>query len=556
MTGAVVAFVAAFAATATAQDVPGDRSPLAFDLVADARAADGPQVFAHYFTPFPISLDNEPADTDFYATEFLDPAGEGGKHAGYGGLLRQRPLPRPVSERDDWDVADMETEVRRAIDAGIDGFTLDLLGIEGVHWERAQTMLEAAARVDPDFEIVLMPDGNTATVEDPVALADAIVDIADHPSTYHLDDGRLVVAPFLPERVGADWWADWIGLMEDRGIEVALVPTVLDYFGTVDSFADISYGMSIFRTGSPSSVKSLPDMGTDAHERGLLWMHPVALQDVRPKSSNFSEANNTEALRAMWESASEVDAEWVQLITWNDYSEGTELAPSTNTGWSPLDITAFYATAFKSGTAPEIVRDRVYVSHRTHAVDAKPTGGQTSLMRLREGSSPARDTVEVLSFLRAGAKVTVDVGDSRYTYAAPAGVHAELFPLEPGTITVEAVAADGAVSAVTSPSVVSAEPEVQDLQYHFAGSGRDMRSAPPDEGGVPSTDPPGSLDTAPANAAPEATDKTTPASGSDLTMWGAVVLIVAVVVVVSVVVISGRRRSRPPPGGPPVGTTT
>ena len=52
------------------------------------------KVFIHYFTPFPISIDNRDPDNDYYAKGFISPDGEKGKHKSYGGYFRQRPLPR------------------------------------------------------------------------------------------------------------------------------------------------------------------------------------------------------------------------------------------------------------------------------------------------------------------------------------------------------------------------------------------------------------------------------------------------------------------------------
>ena len=505
--GALVVLTFGTVATSTA---PDEESPLAFDMPSAATLDDAaPRVFAHYFPAFPISLDNEDPSGDYYAAGFNAVDGEGGNHAEYGGFFRQRPLPRAVNPSDDWALEDMKTEVQRATDAGIDGFVIDILGLSGDGWNRVLLLLDAASAVDPEFRIMLMPDANTRVVDDPVALADAMASIADHPAVHHLDDGRLVIAPFMPEQVGTEWWADWMAMMSERGISVAFVPVLLDYGRSIDDFAEISYGVSVWGGRSLNSVDNLADMAADAHARGLIWMQPVALQDVRPKSGVYDEANNTETLRSMWSTAQATDADWVQIVTWNDYSEATEIAPSTNTGWSPLDINAYYTVAYKLGAAPTITRDRIYLSHRIQPVDAVPTGGQTSLMNLRTGSSPPRDGVEVLTFLRDGAVVEVTVGQSTYQYEAPAGVHAEVFPLEVGTVAVEALAPDGTEITVTSPHEVTDRPTVQDLQYRFADSGRDERSL-----SVPPTVPGSS---APATGGSNTVDTSVPTDDSSNT---------------------------------------
>jgi hypothetical protein len=542
-------------ATAAPED-----SPLAFDMPsAEQLDESAPRVFAHFFTAYPISFDNKPAETDYYAEELLPADGESGNHAAYGGLLRQRPLPRPVNPSDDWALDDMKTEVQRATDAGIDGFAVDILSLSGPHWERVLLLLDAASAVDPEFQIVLMPDGNTRTVSDPVALADAVESVADHPSLYRLDDDRLVISPFMPESVGADWWAAWITTMDDRGIAVAFVPVLLDYGGNISAFAEISYGVSVWGGRSPGNISNLAEQAADARSRGLVWMQPLAPQDVRPKSGVFDESNNTETLRLLWATASETEADWVQIVTWNDYSEATEIAPSTNTGWSPLDISAYFLVTFKLGAAPTIARDRIYLSHRVQPVDAVPTGGQTSLMNVRSGSSPPRDQVEVLTFLREGAEVDVTIGVETYTYQAPPGVHAELFPLAVGTVSAEARAPDGTKSTVTSPHEVTDQPVVQDLQYRFAGSGRDEADLAATPSTIPTTVAPtvpgsGTVAIEPGSAPPptesvgvsddaDAAAPNEPGSNTAVAVV-AVLAIVSALAVLAVVLRTGRSRGR------------
>jgi hypothetical protein len=436
-------------------------------------------VFAHYFPPYPISLDNRPAASDYYTAHYLDPAGEQGRHAAYGGLLRERPLPRPVDDSTDWELADMRTEVRRAIDAGIDGFTVNLLGLRGDdYWPTVLTLLEAAADVDPDFGIVLMPDATTDAVADPWELADAVADLAErYPALERLPDGRLVVSPFAPERIGAEWWARWVRyLAVEHDLRVALVPCFLEYGPeTADAFQPFSHGFSSWGDRSPGYAAEHAGDADLAHARDRLWMQPVSLQDARPAQGVYDEANNTENLRSTWQAAID-GAEWVQLITWNDYAEGTELAPSTHIGWSPLEISAYYLTRFKTGGWPELVRDVVHVSHRVQAAGAVPSG-HTGTMTLREGSSPARDEVEVLAFLTAPAAVRLTVGGQLHEFDLPAGVQVVTAPLAVGEITV-AVHRDGElVAEASSPFEVLRTPRIQDLQYRFTSSSRPVDPA-------------------------------------------------------------------------------
>jgi hypothetical protein len=201
-------------------------------------------------------------------------------------------------------------------------------------------------------------------------------------------------------------------------------------------------------------------------------MAPVSVQDERPNQGIYDEAGNTENLRNSWNSAIAGNAEWVQIPTWNDYSEGAQLAPTEKHGWSYLDISAWFASQWKTGAAPAVVRDTLYVTHRTQPNAALPAFPETKLMHVRSGGTAPRDTVEVLSVLTAPATVTVKVGSATYSYTAPAGMSAKLFPLGLGQISASAARSGAVTTAVTSPFQVTNTPYVQDLQYVAVSSRR------------------------------------------------------------------------------------
>lgn len=113
----------------------------------------------------------------------------------------------------------------------------------------------------------------------------------------------------------------------------------------------------------------------------------------------------------------------------------------------------------------------VYLTHRDQFVGS-PTSQQTP-MRLRGGSSPARDTVEVLTFLRSASTVRAVVGGKTYEYQAPAGVSAKTFPLAVGNPSASVTRNGATVAEVRSPFTVgnSVGPQ-QNLAYYGVSSGR------------------------------------------------------------------------------------
>jgi hypothetical protein len=451
----------------TAAATPG--LPFALPAKATLRAASQ-KVFAHYFTLFPISIDNLDPASDYYTAQFLNPTGENGTHTATGGFLRDRPLPRaPLSGN--WQLQDMKTEVTRASDAGLDGFTVDVLSLSGYHMDRLKVLLQAAQEVDPSFKIVLMPDATTVA-DDANTLAANMANLAKtYTSVYRLGDGRVVISPFFAEQKGLTYWTQFISAMQGQGLSVAFVPCFLNYGANAAAYAPISYGFSNWGDRSPASNSSLAGNITDAHNRGKIWMQPVSVQDERPSQGIYDEANNTENLRITWNAALG-GADWVQIPTWNDYSESAEVAPSANTGWSFLDLISYYLTRYKTGTFPAITKDTAYITSRIHFVNSTPTYNQTKLMSLRGGSSPPRDNVEILTMLTQPATVQVMVGTQAYSYDAPAGMSTKLFPLGVGNTNLKIVRNGAVTTQVAMPFNATNAPYVQDLQYHAVSSGR------------------------------------------------------------------------------------
>ncbi|HEY1174708.1 MAG TPA: endo-1,3-alpha-glucanase family glycosylhydrolase, partial [Phytomonospora sp.] len=383
---------------------------LPFDLPPrDVLEASGKKVFAHYFTQFRISIDNQAPASDYYARNYLTPNGENGIHAAYGGFLRDRPQPRdPISG--DWQLADMVTEVTRAKEAGLDGFTLNLLNVNesNYHWQAAVRLMKAAPMVDPDFKIVIMPDMTVSTLKDvdPAGLAAVVMKLAALDPEYRLGDGRLVVSPFKAENKTPEFWSQFNALMKSHyGETVALVPFVLNFNASFEKYKSVSYGFSEMEYGAPALQDSLPAKIATTHDAGVKFMASLSPQDSRPKEGNYYEAENSENLRRGWTKAIEGGADWVQLMTWNDYSENHHFSPSVRNGGVWLDLSSYYLSRFKTGAYPAIVRDTVYVVHRNQPVGATaaPESTQTKLQKIRANGGTPKDDVEFLTFLTGAA---------------------------------------------------------------------------------------------------------------------------------------------------------
>lgn len=451
---------------------PFDAPPLA------SLRASPKKVFGHYFSPYPISIDNKDPELDYYAKNYLVPTGENSKFAYCGGFLKQRPIPQPPRAADlDYELLNLEEEVRRAAAIGLDGFTYDILSTTGTHWDRLLKLLEAASNVDPGFRVVLMPDMTSTykgtDMEATAAFVGSISMVADHPAVFHTDGGAVLLAPFGADKRTPAWWAATLQALADQGIDAALWPVFVSPWspGTQAFQAELPLlGTSSWGPATVNGATGYAANVQQAHDLGVQWMAPIRPQDSRPKDLIYSEAGNTQTMRLLWDAAISGDAEWAQLITWNDYSEASEVSPSSGTQWALFDLNAYYVTWFKTGAQPPIVRDAIYYSHRLQATTAMPDlMQQQAIYKPVNGGAPS-DEIELLAFLTAPATLEIEISGAVQSTTADAGIVSFRAPLAEGTPIFRIVRDDQTVAEVTSATPISNTITYQDMLYRSGGS--------------------------------------------------------------------------------------
>ncbi len=405
------------------------------------------KVFAHYFYPFPLAINQPAGAQDYYNTQYLTPTGESDKYLEQGGYLRSRPLPVPVSTATNWQQLNMQREVQMAISRGITGFTFDVLSFADAisPTGHLQTLLAAAAAVDTRFKIVPMIDisslGDTASAH-PLTVAEAvqiIASVAEKPAVYRLADDRLVVSAFDANLNPVSWWSSVISQLNAQGINVAFVPVFLGEPAGAGTFSPISYGVGGWGTATPGASSAMQADPAIAHNEGLIYMLPVNPQQYRPDDSMFWEASNSVAFRNAWMSAILGDSDWVQLVTWSDFSESGQISPYTDATLSPsigsgfYDLNAYFAAWFLTGTQPSITQDVLYYFYRREASTADHPAQSLPLSVVTAGGGPEEDNIELLAFLTAPGVLKITIGGQSYTQDAPAGITSFKVPLQPGS---------------------------------------------------------------------------------------------------------------------------
>ncbi|MFJ4044379.1 glycoside hydrolase family 71 protein [Microbacterium sp. NPDC089987] len=434
-----------------------------------AKPSGTPRVFAHYFVPYPLSIDNKTADSDYYANNYLNPIGENGKFAAQGGLLRDRPLSPAPQTASDWRVRNMATEVRQAQSAGIDGFTLNLMSSSGQNWEAGINMMKAAGSVG-GFVVIPMVDGSSGFVKNTPAQAAALLNQLYRSGPAYKVNGSYLLSSFKAEGASVSWWTQVIEALEKTyGLPISFQAVFLNASdANMKAYAPIADGYGNWGARTERNSLARPNYDAKAASYGKTWMEPIAVQDVRFNASNWAESNNTATVRTQWQRAIEDKVDYVQLVTWNDYSESTQIAPSQAHGDSFLDLTRYYTSWFENGKAPALTADEIVLTHRKQFVGAKPSLSHQLMgaPTLDGTSTPARDTVEAVVWLTSPATVKITVAGKTTTVAAPAGMSVHTVPLGIGAVSAS-VERSGAVTAkLASPYTVVQTPPVQDLQYY------------------------------------------------------------------------------------------
>lgn len=457
-------------------------------------------MFPHYFTPYPISVDNIAVSTtapytttDQYSRVWNDPnSGSADEHTtrdpttnavtnnhymkNHGGYFRGRPMARsPIPAN--FKIEDCKTDIRQAKVSGWNGFFVEILGLSGSNYDNSLSLIAAATALVPDgsFKIVPQIDGNGATAlsTNYVAVAAYLKKFYDAPSRWLLPDGRFVVSTFKHEaQTPAHWAAISSQMLSAYNITIAWI----GIFNSMSTAAQYPmYGSGFWGKGTnPGTQANLsPTDMNNARARGEKWMPPVWAQDVRPRTVLADETVGFSAMIEGWKKLDSWNPDFVLAPTWSDFSEGSAYNVTVHAGWCNLDVSSYFISKIKTGAYPTIVRDVVYLAHRNQFWDAvlsqMTAGIQTTRMAWWNRGATAigkQNIVQTLTFLTDPADVTVTVGGVATTYTAPAGMFVNNVPLRAGTVSVTMARGGTQIGSIISPVVVTNTPRTDDLEYY------------------------------------------------------------------------------------------
>jgi len=454
------------------------------DAAAPARRPK--KIYAHYMACYPAAsaapawernVDGPKIRHD--GTGRLDP---------FGGQWRNWPL---VPQGMQLSLEDtMDLEIRRAMRAGINGFVVDMAN-EKYWYDVITAMFKVAQEKKYPFEISVCLDNVPDRAKQIKWLIDTYHDspnlarrdgkpfIAGYYSALQLtdvagaamikrdglkgvtpaamaDDPRLRATPEgwqdianafrdLEQRVGTPIY--WHFCLE--GFFVRIDPQYVKP-GMIVKAAELfaKNGMAV------GAFLGFPEQDAAARAvkaAGGEWAAPMWYQYENAFNGFNQKTKGFEMLRNCWEKARKFDSTVIQFVTWNDYTENTNLAPAYQTRYTILDLNSYFIQWWRDGAPPKVDTDRIYLSYPPYAA-----GARTFPFKSRDYSRTHEGVLEVVTILTKPA--TVRLPERGIEYDAPAGFFSKQFPAPAGPVNVDLVR-DGTVSTqLRAPEPITDRP--------------------------------------------------------------------------------------------------
>ena len=307
-----------------------------------------------------------------------------------------------------------------------------------------------------------------------------VLTYGNHPNQLRYA-GKAVLSSFS----GNDAWGQAIRakIRERNGPEIFFVPffypsgfhgmfqsgfhemrTAADVQSLIKDNPDIDGYFYFGAAGTPDFLADTIRLNAErwpAHDK--LFMAGIAAY-YRGIGSNYRifESNGYENLVKQWQAAITSNAQWVEIVTWNDWAEDTYLASLDAADakslrmeeWGELlshdgfrEATRYFIEWFKTGKQPAVKRERILYAYRLHTKNAfgHPFPGQPTLAKPR-GVENLVDGLHVLAFLEKPAELLVRMGSRSERLEVSGGMNLMSVPMGIGEVSFEVVR-DGAVIA-------------------------------------------------------------------------------------------------------------
>ncbi|KAJ6613323.1 glycoside hydrolase [Mycena sp. CBHHK59/15] len=386
---------------------------------------------------------------------------------------------------------DWTDDINLAQASGLDGFALNV-GPDDFQTTQTANAYQAALQSGSNFKLFFSLDMSVlpcATTDDGASLRARVKDFASHPNQLQFN-GRAFVSTFAGEscKFGqgsvAEGWRSQFAQHPDLQGTIHFVPSFFIDPATFTDFSGVMDGGFNFNSGWPIQVttdfaskissnlvgsgvadtnaltKFIGSTDTDSQHiqslailtggaTRLTYMAAVSpwfFTHFSPQTfnKNFIFLADQHLYSKRWESliAERDQIDLVEVVTWNDYGESHYIGPIKGAlppgseAWvnglpheAWLDLTRYYATAFKTGQFPAIEKDQIFMWSRPHPTNAQAldaVGPPTSFQL-------TQDAVWAVVLATAPSTVTLSTSSTTsQTFNVTAGVNKLSIPIAPG----------------------------------------------------------------------------------------------------------------------------
>ncbi len=438
------------------------------------------KIFAHYMGCWPAGTGPILFQRQNEATEMRHEAQPSSAYY-YGGHVRNFDLVDPVKQLTADESADLE--IRRAMRIGIDGFAVDAWAGGDSARQTLDSLFKVAEEKDYKFELTVCIDPtcggrNVETVKellDKHGKSPKLARRNGKPLIFGYQSiwgGYEQILKYAPDRVDElraqpiGWHILGQSLNEAArqvGQPIYFHYCMNSFFFNIDakrlqkdSLVQASGILARYADAVGGFVWLGPEqaeIGKVVRAAGAEWSMPVGMYQKENIPFECYVAKGTDWMH--WgRGAFEQDATLLQIVTWNDYGENTNIAPAWNTRYTLYDLTGYEIKLWKTGKDPVPDHDRVYLVYRKYPPNAKIFPFHAKFQGVEPG------VIEVLSILTKPA--TIRLPGRKAEYEAPAGMYRKQFPVTAGPMIAELVR-DGKVELrLESPEPITDKPFRED----------------------------------------------------------------------------------------------
>lgn len=342
---------------------------------------------------------------------------------------------------------------------------------------------------------------------------------AENPNWLRTRDGRILLSTWLPDSLeyAEEFWkvpetpelvgrvaaafseladragvkAEWIytvhSVPRDRGLAQRYADEITRSFRAVRGWATsacLDQGFwdyladQAHRRGALYVQEVMGDFFTGKLYRGEppdgLVYNPDELTGLKPGEVKRwgMVLNLTHNFRAQLENAIRRRADMISVTSWNDYPEGTHVAPEINHNFGFALLLKYYAALWR-GRPEDAPADVVIIAFKKYPSNATPAPFNIGA-RIDNVCGPPQveDFIEVVAILGGPSEVVVN---NRVSFQAGPGLSVHRTPAEPGHVNVKVLRGGVVVIDVTTPEAITLSPFRTDrLTYTFTSNFREV----------------------------------------------------------------------------------